>query len=239
MASRRENQRRAQAERLAREAAARRQRTLIATVAVVVVLVLAVVIGVVVQDRRGAEALGDVAAPGGVSGGAVVRGGGPVAVDIYEDFQCPFCKQFEQSAGDTLTQLRTDGKITVRYHPIAFLDDASTTDYSSRALNAAACLLDEHPEGFDTLHKALFDQQPDEGSAGLSDATLTQLVAQAGAPNAAACISTRQFASWVRAVTDQSSKDHVVQTPTVRVDGKDLGTPTVAALTSAVTAAAG
>jgi protein-disulfide isomerase len=245
MANRREQQRRELEERLARETKARRQRNVIAGVVVAVVLAAAVGIGLAVQGDRSAPAAGDpgVAAPAGVSAGGVpgafVVGNpdAPVTVTVYEDFQCPACKQLEQLTGPTLAGLRDAGTVKVAYHPIAFLDEASTTDYSSRALNAAACLLDQHPEGFQQLHDALFAEQPAEGTAGLTDARLTELVAAAGAPGATACLSDRQFGDWVRQVTEQSSVDGVRQTPTVRVNGKDVDNPTPDGLTAAVRAA--
>ena len=44
--------------------------------------------------------------------------------------------------GDAVAKAVEAGKVKVEYRPIAFLDDASTTDYSSRALNALMVVLD-------------------------------------------------------------------------------------------------
>src|SRR5262249_28969188 len=113
----------------------------------------------------------------------------------------------------------------VEYHPIAFLDAASTTDYSSRALGAAACALDE--AGIDAylqMHELLFLHQPPEGSAGLSDGQLADLAEQAGADRGAVadCMGQGPFAGWAEAATEQASKDGVTGTPTILVDGTRL-----------------
>ena len=67
------------------------------------------------------------------------------------------------------------------YKPVAFLDRASTTNYSSRALDAAAAVVDTAPGSFQAFHDLLYANQPEEGSAGLTDASCRPR-RQAGAP---------------------------------------------------------
>jgi len=87
-------------------------------------------------------------APGRIPAGAtpegdgVLVGHGPVRVDAFIDFLCPFCRQFELSSGSALASLVTDGLISLAYHPMNFLDQASTTNYSTRAAAASGCAAD-------------------------------------------------------------------------------------------------
>ena len=227
--SRKANQRAKASERVkamqAQEAAAaRRRRTM--TVGVVVVVAIAAVVGIAiaVQSSRDDTSANAVRPPGITADNGIVRGkkDAPVQVVVYEDFQCPICKAYEENVGDTLTSYIDDGTISLEYRPIAFLDKASTTDYSSRALAAAACTLDDAgPDAFFKLHDLLFANQPKEGSAGLTDAQLAQFASQAGANQdaVAACQSKGTYDGWVANATDQSSKDGINGTPTYFVDG--------------------
>ena len=106
-------------------------------------------------------------------GDAIVIGGGPVRVDAFIDFLCPYCRQFELSAGPALAGLVADRLISLVYHPMNFLDQASTTDYSTRAAAASGCAADSG-RFVDYAH-ALFVHQPPEGGPGLSDAELAGL----------------------------------------------------------------
>src|SRR5699024_2295180 len=99
--------------------------------------------------------------------------GDPVTVTLYEDYQCPACKAFHQSSSQQLEKLVKQGTITIEYRPIAFLDRMSSTNYSSRALNAAACVVDaKGPKEFHAMHDLLFVNQPPEGGDGLTDEQL-------------------------------------------------------------------
>lgn len=212
-------------------AAARRRRGV--TVALVVVVVLAVVVGVGIavqmsrSDVPGGPVSGDAAPTGVVDRYAVPRGDGsaPVTLTIYEDFQCPACRSVEAVLGPAIDRYVESRTVQVEYRPIAFLDDASTTAYSSRALNAAACVLDERgTDAFVRMHDLLFAEQPPEGTAGLSDTQLTELAVRAGSAReaVAGCIDDERFASWAGAATEQASKDGVNATPTILVDGEQL-----------------
>ena len=91
----------------------------------------------------GCNAAGEVTAPG-----AEAEAGKPVKVVLYIDFICPVCKNFETQYNETLTKPPNEGKISVEYRPLGFLDTRSTTNYSSRAANAAACVVNESPEKY-------------------------------------------------------------------------------------------
>ncbi|MEV6488855.1 thioredoxin domain-containing protein [Actinoplanes sp. NPDC051633] len=216
--------------------ARRRSITLWTSVAVVAVLVLAGLIGYGFYASHRDDTAGAVTPASAVDDGtAFAAGDGPVTVDVYEDFMCPICNEFEKSSGATLTQLIADKKVTVRYHPIAILDDKSNgTRYSTRAAGAAAAAAAEGK--FTEYHKVLFDNQPSEGSNGLDNAKLVELgktVGLAGGTFTDA-VNSGRYDSWVTKVTETASAKGVTGTPTVLVNGKRLTNPTPAELTEAV-----
>ena len=195
------------------------------TIGVVAALLAIVVGGYLVQSTR--DASGRAAtAPAGVTdtyGVMVGDATAPHTVTVYEDFQCPICHDFEARAGDRLRKAVDAGRIRLDYRMVAFLDGASTTDYSTRALNAAAVVLDTSGQDvFLEFHDLLFDHQPPEGSAGLSDAELVRYAVRAGADESAVRpgIEGLRFRQWAVNATSQMSRDGVNGTPTVLVDGE-------------------
>lgn len=233
------------AEAAARAAAERRRRAVVGGVVAAVVLLVVLVVVVVVQTRRTAPSA-DAAAPANTAadgqGFAVGREDAPVTLTVYADYQCPVCQRFEQANGDTLDQLVDDGQVRLEQRPIAILDRFSTTDYSTRALNAAAVVADQAGiDAFGRFSDLLFTHQPAEGSAGLSDEQLVEYAAQAGATGATVeqGITGLQYGDWVASVTEDASRDGITGTPTVLVDGEalDPGQLTPQGLTAAVAAA--
>jgi protein-disulfide isomerase len=209
-----------------RRAEQRRRNLIIGGVAVAVIAVI-VGIGIAVQTNRDETGSNAQIPAGTVDSYGIPRGdaSAPVTVDLYEDFQCPICKNFEAWLGDTISKDVDAGQLRVVYHPVAFLDRMSTTDYSSRALETSACVLDQDgPDAWLKFHGLLYDNQPDENTAGLTDDQLASLAAQAGADKSkvAACQSAGTFDDWVKAATDAASKAHVTGTPTFRINGEDI-----------------
>jgi protein-disulfide isomerase len=152
-------------------------------------------------------------------GDAVLIGQGQVRVDAFIDFLCPFCRRFELSSGPELAQLAADGQASLAYHPMNFLDEASTTNYSTRAAAASGCAADQG-KFFDYAH-ALFVNQPPEGGPGLSDAELAGLGQTAGLDGEqfAACLSDGPYLDWPAYVTARAVAAGVEATPTVLVAG--------------------
>jgi protein-disulfide isomerase len=218
-----------------------RRRSIVVTGVVAVVLAAVVGVFVMIQTLQRDTATSVTGTPSSGANGAVVVGqaGAPVTIVAYEDFQCPVCKTFEDANDPQLDTWLAAGKVKIEYHPIAFLDRASTDDYSTRALNAAATVLNLAPDGFQRFHDALYAEQPAEGGPGLSDERLLQLAVAAGAPEARAKadIDGLTFKAWTAKVTEDASKAGVNATPTVIVNGKPLADHSPQAVAAAVTEA--
>jgi protein-disulfide isomerase len=169
--------------------------------------------------------MSDPAVPGRLPAGAtaegdgVMIGHGPVRVDAFIDFMCPFCRRFEESSGPTLASLVAQGQVSLVYHPMNFLDQASSTKYSTRAAAASGCAADR--DRFVEYAHALFAGQPHEGGPGLSDAELTGIGREAGLTDAgfAACVSDGPYLDWPSYVTARATALGVDSTPTVLVAG--------------------
>lgn len=153
------------------------------------------------------------------SGDGVVVGAGTVAVDAYIDFQCPFCRQFELTAGPTLDTLVADEIISLVYHPMNFLDAVSPTNYSTRAAAAAGAASDHGM--FRGYTNALFVNQPPEGGPGLTDGQLVELGQDIGItdPEFAETIHRGRYLLWPPYVTERAVQRGVGGTPSVFVQG--------------------
>jgi len=163
----------------------------------------------------------DVRVPRGATseGDGIALGDGPVRVDAYIDFLCPFCRQFEQRSGAYLDRLLDSGAVTLVYHPLGFLDRLSTTRYSTRASAASGCASDF--AGFRPYKDALFANQPPEGGPGLSQEELIELGRAVGlpVPGFAACVTEEVHLSWSEYVTRMAAERGVSGMPSVFVAG--------------------
>jgi protein-disulfide isomerase len=170
-------------------------------------------------------------------GDGLVVGDGPVRVDAFIDFLCPYCRRFELSSGPTLALMVADRQVSIAYHPMNFLDEASTTSYSTRAAAASGCAADQGR--FADYAHALFAHQPPEGGAGLSDAELAGLGREVGlAAEFDACLSDAPYLDWPAYVTARATAAGVSATPTVLVAGEVVA-PEAQAITAAVARADG
>lgn len=225
----------------------RRTVTLWTSVAVVAVLVIAGLLGWGTLAGQENDNAGKLTVPPAAvdDGTAFAFGTGPVKVDVYEDFLCPICHEFEDSSGEALKQMVAANRVTVQYHPISILDRASNgTEYSTRS--AAASAAAAAGGKFVEYHKVLFDNQPAEGSDGLTDAKLIELGKSVGLTDTAfaEAITGKTYWAWVAKATDTASSRGVTGTPTVMINGQKIAEangspPSPATLEAKVAAAAG
>ncbi len=208
-------------------------------VAVVLIALIAVIGFNIASDDSGDETAGSAATPSVVTEDGAIRIGDPdadVVVTVVEDFQCPACQQFEAISGDTLAELAADNTVAVDYKPIAILDRASSTNYSTRSANAAMCVADADISAWPTWHDAMFEQQPAEGGAGLSDDDLIGLaqLADVEGPDLESCITDGAYTDFVTAQTQAVLDSGVTGTPTVSVNGTVVSNPAPDELRAAV-----
>ncbi|MDQ7805741.1 thioredoxin domain-containing protein [Amycolatopsis sp. A133] len=209
-----------------------------------VVVVAALVIGGVIwtiSDRNKTE--GQVINPGeptsALAGdvgqkrdGVVVtvgKTGAKASIDVYADFLCPICGEFEKRYKSDVEQAINDGKLQVRYHMVPLLTGKSSPPgYSLDSANAALAAADAGK--FLQFHDALFANQPEEGKRGYDKAQLIELGKNVG-------ITDPAFAQTVNAGTyDQQLNTAFQQIETDPKLAQDFGggqrgfgTPTVTA----------
>ncbi|MBB3604827.1 protein-disulfide isomerase [Mycolicibacterium sp. BK556] len=146
----------------------------------------------------------------------------PKAVlSLYEDFQCPHCREFEKVFGPTITKLTDSGAVATDYYMVAILNSPINKNYSTRAANAAYCVADENKDAFLRFHGALFAQQPEEGSGAAPDNnSLIETARQAGAAGGVPqCINSGKHSDMVEGLAAAAK---ISATPTIRLNGQDI-----------------
>ncbi|MFT4052682.1 MAG: thioredoxin domain-containing protein [Microbacterium sp.] len=192
------------------------------------VVVVAVVIALVVWMNNAASDPGTVPSSSGIDSetGAIVVGTGSNTLDTYIDFMCPICNSFEQTYGDTIVEQIEAGTITLNIHPISILDNYSSgTEYSTRAASAMYCVAEAEPDAALSFMQAMYDNQPDENSTGLTDEEIIEIAEGVGAGAASDCITAGTYMDFVTSLTpDTPLADGAtsIGTPTVVLNGTVL-----------------
>lgn len=149
-------------------------------------------------------------------------------IRVYMDYMCPICGAFEKANTEQISKLVRDGTATLEIHPVAILDRVSMgTKYSTRAANATACVANFAPDNFFDFNAILFENQPEENTAGLDDATLIALAKEVGVSkftDVSSCIKDQTFKAWVAAATDRFANNPL---PNVAMQPPAAGTPTI------------
>lgn len=205
-------------------------------VSVVVVVVLIAVGVVVVLSNNAASAPGQKPAASNIdtSTGAIRFGSGSKTMDTYIDFMCPVCQQFESAFGSEIQSLVGNKTITLRIHPIAILDGSSQgTAYSSRAASAMYSISIADPAHAYAFMEAMFQNKPDEGSTGLTDAQIVALAKSAGVNMTSGLeksITSHEYLKYVQAMTDKTPVapgTTGISTPTVAINGTTIANSTL------------
>lgn len=136
---------------------------------------------------------------------------------IFEDFQCPFCKRFEEFFSAAIFDAMEAGTAKVEVYPVAFL-----TPGSALASNAAACAADQGK--YHEYHQALFFHQPkEEQGAQFTEELLLRLGGSAAMPDMDTfkrCVTTNRYGTWVSKLRDEMDRRDITGTPAVFVNGE-------------------
>lgn len=147
----------------------------------------------------------------------VFNQGAPLKLSIWEDFQCPVCKQFEAAIGSYVKELVRSGEAEVAFHTASFLGPESR-----RAANAGYCAASEGY--FLDFHEAMYNiQSPVENSGFWNPNTLVKIGEKIGieSENFATCVREDANRQLVNTVAESMSKYGVEGTPTVFINGEE------------------
>lgn len=149
-----------------------------------------------------------------------------VDIVVYLDYLCPQCGQFERTNVGQLATLVNSGAATLEIHPLPMLISKSQgTKYSLRSTNAAACVANFDPDGFFAFSRELFNEQPAEGTPGLTDAQLKEAVATVKASPQSridSCIGDGSFESWAQDALSRALQGPIPNSKVAKLDGTPL-----------------
>lgn len=88
---------------------------------------------------------------------------GATRMDMFIDPQCPACGVVDRAIGERVNELLANNEIDLFLTPTAFMNDSSTDDYSSRAVNALITVAEESPEHYLDFMNKLFEEDVQPG----------------------------------------------------------------------------
>jgi protein-disulfide isomerase len=154
------------------------------------------------------------AVPAGATRAGVTVGqpDAPVAVDLYVDFECPYCRDYERTTAEYFDEQVQAGTVKLTYHPISFL-----SGYSVWAAAATGCASEANAVPRFTTEVFAQDGRLDT----------EQLVAVGEnvgltSPEFAQCVRKSTYQDWALGVTQEAVKANVARTPTVAVNGEAI-----------------
>ena len=179
---------------------------LIGIVAVMVALMLIVLVGLPAAATYTAKA----------NGYSLGDANAPVTMEVYADFQCPICGQFDRG---TLKQIEDKyvkaGKVRIVFNHFAFIGDEST-----RAAEASECA---NAQGkFWEFSDTLFNNQAGENQGAFSDANLEKFAQQVGLDMTQykTCMDQNTYLGKVQASSQAAQQRGVDSTPTLFINGQ-------------------
>jgi len=152
-------------------------------------------------------------------------------VEVYLDYQCPFCQRWESEIGSVLTEraLEPGSDLLVKHYVLAFLGETSPTldppGPSARAASAALCVMEgEGPEAFTAFSEAVYaSADPNEPSTQFATEVMSGLAQSIGVSDATIeCIEQERHVTFVALGTQSGFGRGVQGTPTVVLNGRTL-----------------
>jgi predicted DsbA family dithiol-disulfide isomerase len=136
---------------------------------------------------------------------------------IFEDPQCPYCREFEERSGDLLRREIAAGAVAVEYRIRSFLGNESV-----RAANALAVAAGVGR--FDELRREIFATQPPEHSGGFTTEDLLDLGRRVSLSSTDYVdgVQEGRYESWVREIEEVFEAQDPNGTPFAVLDGRPI-----------------
>lgn len=158
-----------------------------------------------------------------VDGKALGDPDAPVVIEVWEDFQCPACKDYSERIEPLIVQnYVASGQVYYIFRQFPFLDDRAPTKESDQAANASMCALEQGR--FWDYHDMLFVNWSSENAGSFSD---KRLIAFAEAleldmNSFSTCFNQNRYQEEIDADIAAGIEAGVTGTPSVFVNGEIL-----------------
>jgi protein-disulfide isomerase len=152
----------------------------------------------------------------------------PATIDLFADFQCPACQFYTENVEPVIIQnLVTTGKARYVFRNYPFIDGngAGNGGESDQAANASMCANEQGK--FWDMHAIIYANWNGENQGNLSDRRLQAMAESIGLDMNAFndCFSANKHESEIQADFDKGQEMGVNGTPTVFVNGTQVGQP--------------
>ena len=147
----------------------------------------------------------------------------PLHIIIYADFACVHCWEFEEQNAEAMKRWLDQGKVTVEYRLLNFLDSPGNKNYSARGANAAYCVAEKKPEAYNEFVSTLFGTFGDHQGQGLSDDEIEAEADKLGV-DIGDCMDDGTYRPMVNYTTAKARAAEVRGTPTVFVGEENMKT---------------
>lgn len=147
----------------------------------------------------------------------------PVKIDVWEDFQCPACKQYsEQTEPAVIADFVETGQVYYTFHFYPFIDGGTPGGESQQSANAAMCALEQGR--FWDFHDMLFANWAGENQGGFADSRLLTFAESLELDMTAfnACFIENRYADEIQRDVVLGQGFGVSGTPSVFVNGTNL-----------------
>jgi hypothetical protein len=136
---------------------------------------------------------------------------------VFEDLQCPHCREFEERSGEVVRREIAAGAVAVEYRIRSFLGIESVRAAYALAVAAGA-------GRFDELRREMFAHQPPEHSGGFTIEDLLALGSRVGLTSADYVAGVREgrYEGWVRMIDEVFEEQDSRGTPFALLDGKPI-----------------
>ncbi|MCJ1681221.1 DsbA family protein [Streptomyces sp. APSN-46.1] len=163
-------------------------------------------------------------------------------LELYEDSRCPACAGFEQAVGEQVKKDVDAGKYKLQYFGATFIDNGVKGEGSKNALSALGAALNVSPEAFLDYKAALYSKElhPEETVDSFAKDDYLIKVADTvpalkGNAEFKKAVEDGTYDRWAIEMSKAFEKSGVTGTPTLKMDGKKIETPsTPDAFTTAI-----
>ncbi len=162
-----------------------------------------------------------------------------VKIEVFEDFQCPACKEFTDLIETQLVQSTylSSGQVYYTYRQFPILDQVSATKESHQAANASMCA---NAQGkFWAYHDILFANQSGENLGAFNNKRLEAFAQSLGLDMTAftKCFNADTYKTEIDADIQKGQAYGIQGTPSIFLNGTQINPVTYSDLKSSIDAA--